>query len=251
MRIRREQARQTEAAEIEAIAASEREHRIVGSIAAATVRIRPAGDGLVDKVSVQQGDHVKKGDMLIQLDSRRAQIALARTEAKVALGEAQFGRVRSLVKQAAVSQEEVAQKEAELKVAQADLNVARQDLGEMRILSPIDGTVGDLSVRAGERVSRDQTLATIVESGALKFHANIPTSALAVYVVGQPVVVRVPVYPKREFTAQVSRIAPTVDPGGTVRIEATLTGDTTGLLPGMTANAGLAPAAPKDGAKQP
>jgi RND family efflux transporter MFP subunit len=254
MRARREQ---TSAAEFaEALEAAEkegslREHRVVGSIAAATLRIRPAGDGLVEQVRVHEGDHVKKGDTLIQLDSRRAQAALARTEARVALAEAQFSRIRELVKQATVSHEEADQKEAELKVAQADLNVAKQDLWEMQIISPIDGTVGDLSVRAGERVSREQTLVTVVESGALKFYASIPSSELAVWAVGQPVTVRLDIYPKRSFAAQISRIAPTVDPGSKVRIEATLTGDTTGLLPGMSANAGLAAAAPKEGAKQP
>jgi RND family efflux transporter MFP subunit len=248
MRARREQTQAAEAAEL---AWALREHRVVGSIAAATLRIQPAGDGLVERVGVHEGDRVKKGDVLIQLDSRRAQAALARTEAKLALAEAQFSRIRELVKQATVSHEEADQKEAELKVAQADLNVAKQDLWEMQIISPIDGTVGDLSVRAGERVTREQTLVTVVESGALKFYASIPSSELAVWAVGQPVTVRLDIYPKRSFAAQISRIAPTVDPGSKVRIEATLTGDTTGLLPGMSANAGLAAAAPKEGAKQP
>lgn len=248
MRVRREQARAAAATE----AASPRERQIVGSIAAATLRIQPAGDGLVDQVRVHEGDRVKKGDVLIQLDSRRAQAALARTEARLALAEAQFSRLRALVKEATVSREELDQKEAELKVAQADLNVAKQDLWEMRLMSPIDGTVGDLSVRAGERVVRGQTLVTVVETGALKFHASIPSSQLGVYAVGQSVNVRVPAYPEREFTAQISRVAPTVDPAtATVRIEATLSGDTAGLVPGMFAKAALTPAEAKDGAKQP
>ncbi|MDB5323845.1 MAG: Antirepressor regulating drug resistance protein [Phycisphaerales bacterium] len=235
----------------EALGRRAAEHRVVGWIAAATLRVRPAGDGLVDQVSVHEGDRVKKGDVLIQLDARRAQTALARTEAKLALAEAQFARVQALAKQATVSQEEVDQKLAELKVAQADLNVAKQDLAETRIFSPIDGTVGEVSVRAGERITRDQTLATVVETGVLKLQASIPLSELAVYAVGQPIAVRVAAYPKRAFTAQISSISPIVDGGSeTVRIDATLTGDTTGLLSNMSATVTSTPAA-KESAKQP
>jgi RND family efflux transporter MFP subunit len=244
---RREQAKAAEG-EFEGV---QREHRVVGWIAAATLRVQPAGDGLVDRVSVREGDHVKKGALLIQLDARRAQTALARTEAKLALAEAQFARVQA--KQATVSHEEVDQKVAELKVAQADLDVVKQDVAETGILSPIDGAVGEISVRAGERITRGQTLATVIETGVLKLQASIPLSELAVYSVGQPVAIRVKTYPNRAFTAQISSISPIVDGGSeTVRIEATLTGDITGLLPNMSATATVAaPAAPKEGAKQP
>lgn len=171
------------------------------------------------------GKSVKSGERLIALDNRNSKDQLAQAQANVAAAAAQAKVANSLVQknkvlleQGFVSQIEyersvadaTAQQEA-LKARQAQLNSAKRLSGDTVITAPSSGVISNRTVEVGQVVSPNQPLMTIVDPAKLEFAANIPAEAQGQISVGQHVPFTVANLPT-QFTGQVARISPQVDP---------------------------------------
>ena len=208
---------------------------LLGRITAETLRLQAAADGAVEQVRVHSGDRVKRGDMLIELDGRRARAGLAQAEAKLQLAEAQVKRVQAAFDNKAAAQAEMDEKRAELQIAQAEIQLRKQDLDETRVLAPFDGMV-QVMAQAGQRVNRGDVLGRLTAAGPLRAAFVIAETDVRRVVVGTPAEVRVAAFPDRVFEGRVVEVSPVVDPAsGTVAASVELKGPTDGLLPGMNA----------------
>jgi RND family efflux transporter MFP subunit len=134
--------------------------------------------GPLDKVYVKEGDDVKKGDPLFEIDPRVARLeveqaaaSLAQAEARHKAAAADQDRAKSLLKANGISREEFDQAAVEaavtsasLKVAQAILDRARLSPESHRILAPVAGRIARVFVDAGNLVAADgaKALATLV-----------------------------------------------------------------------------------------
>jgi HlyD family secretion protein len=109
--------------------------------------------------------------------------------------------------------------EGELGFGRADYTAARVALDKATIRAPIDGTVLQVYVRAGEMSTSasPQPLALVGDLSALRVRAELDERDLGSIEVGQAVSVRTAAFPDREFEGRVSSIAPLVEPG---RLEA-------------------------------
>jgi multidrug efflux system membrane fusion protein len=129
----------------------------LGSVAALkTVLIRSRVDGTLNSVGFTEGDEVKKGDVLAQIDPRPYQAALDQALAKKASDEAQLGNARNdlnrysqLARNQFAAQQQVdtqrttvAQAEANIKADAAMVEAAQLNLDYSRITAPFDGRVG-------------------------------------------------------------------------------------------------------------
>lgn len=150
-----------------------------GRVAAVeTVELRPRVSGYVDRVVYNEGDEVKKGDLLFSIDPRpyratlaraQAQLESARSEARLA--SAQGERAKSLIEAKAISREEFetrsaanAQGTAGVRAAEAAVASAQLDLQFTQVRSPIDGRAGRALITAGNLAQADATLLTTVVS---------------------------------------------------------------------------------------
>ncbi|MGQ9426691.1 efflux RND transporter periplasmic adaptor subunit [Gilvimarinus sp. F26214L] len=150
-----------------------------GRVAAAeTVELRPRVSGYIQKVAFEEGELVKAGALLFQIDPRpyqarvnaaRAELAQARSQFELASSEAK--RTQSLLKSRAVSRElydqrqaAVAGARAHVDAAKAELDAAELDLEYTRVTAPISGRAGRALVTRGNLASADQTLLTTVVS---------------------------------------------------------------------------------------
>jgi len=146
-------------------------------VAPETVELRPRVSGYVDRVAFEEGDEVRKGDLLFVIDPRPYRAALARAEAQLAQARSQAGLARSqnaraaeLLAVNAISREDfesrdagAAQAQAAVHAAEAAVASARLDLQFTAVRSPIDGRVGRALVTAGNLAQADATpLATVV-----------------------------------------------------------------------------------------
>ncbi len=144
-----------------------------------SVNIRPQVSGLITEIKFQDGDQVKKGDILIIIDPRPYQAALKQAEAALATArtKAEFAnnelnRAKSLVNRGAVAERLLDQRSHEFKSANAEiLNAeaqverARIDLDYANIVAPIAGKVSRAEITEGNLVqsgSNAPVLTTIV-----------------------------------------------------------------------------------------
>ena len=91
---------------------------------------------------------------------------------------------------------------------QAALKLAQLDLDSTRIVAPIDGNVGDLAARLGERVAPGERLLTLVPLSAVYVEANFKETQLTRMAPGQAVEVRVDAYPGEKLLGHVDSLAP-------------------------------------------
>jgi membrane fusion protein, macrolide-specific efflux system len=225
------------------------------------VKSRVAGQAL--KVLVDEGDKVRKGQLLLFLDPidfvrnvTRAEQDVEKAETAVDLAEITLKRRRKGLSERGVSQADVdladndlRQKKIALRQARETLATARDQLRFSRIVAPLDGTVTQRTIRPGETVVPgiaatldDRSLLIVSDLSVLLAKADLNQIDVAKVKLGQHVTLTLDALPGRSFTAKVTKIAPaSVLPKGkdveVFPIEAMLDPEGTEVIkPGMTAD---------------
>lgn len=167
-----------------------------GEKPAASARVAPSVAGVVVAVNGVEGQRVGKGDVLFQLDSRAADVA-------VEFAERTVERERRLIQIEGTS-------EKALENAEQQLDAARVQQALLRVQSPLAGTVTRVNVKAGEAVDLSTVMAEVVDLDRLVVSAQVPSAELTELEVGQPAEV-VPSGAVSPLNGIVSFVSPQVD----------------------------------------
>ena len=163
--------------------------------------INPHVEGYITKVYVKSGDHVNAGTPLIQIDPLKQQAAVSGQEAARAAQEAnlrfaqiQLDRERKLFAAGVVPKAEVDNAQtnydaagAQLKSLSEQVNQQQVELHYYRVAAPMDGIVGDIPVRVGDRVAVTTLLTTVDEQGPLEAYIYVPADRARNLKLGLPV----------------------------------------------------------------
>ena len=184
----------------------------VGSMEAnERVELKPEVAGLIEKIYFTEGQRVKKGDKLFDLDSQKEAASLAQTRAEEQLAKSNLERARKLEGTKAISQQDVDQLQSQLDVAIAARRVQEERLVERAIVAPLDGILGPRVVSPGQYVIAGAPLGTLVDASKVKVNFRIPERQLMQVKHGQKGRIRVSAYSERAFEGEVDLIAPEVD----------------------------------------
>jgi membrane fusion protein (multidrug efflux system) len=226
------------------------------------VEIRARVEGYLDKIAYTEGDFVRTGQLLFQLDPQPFQAALdnakgdlARAEAQFANARATLARVRPLAKQNALSQKDLddavaAERSAQAQVqsAKAQTRAAELNLGYTTIKSPLNGLAGKSEFREGSLVTPGPSslLTTVVqldpmwvsfgagENDVLKFRQQKASGQLKGTVSNveiELVLADGSVYPQK---GRIDYVAPTIDQQtGTLAMRAEVPNPNRVLSPGQ------------------
>jgi len=143
-----------------------------------TVDLRPRVSGYIDRVAYQEGQEVKKGDLLFVIDQRpyqaalaQAQAALERARSEAALAQTQNARGQALIDAKVISREEFetrhaasTQSNASVRGAEAAVANARLNLQFTEVRAPISGRAGRALITTGNLAQADTTLLTTLVS---------------------------------------------------------------------------------------
>ncbi|WP_131537721.1 efflux RND transporter periplasmic adaptor subunit [Pedobacter nototheniae] len=149
------------------------------------IDIRPKVDGFIEKIFVDEGAVVKKGQLLFTINApqyqqevRTASAAISSAEADVNAAQLQVNKTKPLVDKDIISKYELdaaqltlQSKKAALAQARASLANAKVNLGYTTITSPVDGVVGSLPFKTGSLVSSSSTQPLTTVSNTSKVYA--------------------------------------------------------------------------------
>ena len=121
--------------------------------------VRPQVGGIIQKRLFTEGSDIKAGQPLFQIDPALYQAALARAEAQLTTLQLKEKRLKELLSDKAVSQQDYDDTSAALKSVQAEVQTARINLKYTTITAPISGRIGKSDVTVGALVTAHQPVA--------------------------------------------------------------------------------------------
>jgi membrane fusion protein (multidrug efflux system) len=199
----------------------------------AEANLVPEAAGQVVQILAEEGDQVRRGQVLAVIRNVNLSAAFSRAEAELLRAEAELEKVIRLHEQGAVSDRDLSDAKYAVRTARASRDEAAGSQSNTQITSPIDGTVSVRDLRYGE-VAGGQRAFQVVDLSRLKVVVRLPERDLADLSVGLPARLT-SVYDEEHVVAgTVTRISPTVDPmTGTVRVTVELDSAQQVLRPGQ------------------
>ncbi len=199
-----------------------------------TAEIATRMSGTVERVLVDVGATVRRGQALVALDANDVAARVAAARAHERLAQRYHRRVESLARDGAASQHELDQATAALEASSAARSEAEAQQAYAVVRAPFDGVVTRRSVDPGDLAAPGRPLLTLVAPGTLKVVADLPAHRAGTLPVGGSVRVRIQGAEAR--VATVTRVVPALGEGSrTFRVEATLSASGEGVLPGSYA----------------
>jgi len=163
--------------------------------------INPQVEGQVTKILVKSGDRVKVGDPLLQIDPLKQEAmvsgqdaARAAQEANVRYAKISLERSQKLYDAGVISKQDFDNAQtsydaavSQLKSLEEQVQQQKVELHYYRVSAPMDGIVGDIPVRVGDRVTVSTLLTTVDEPGALEAYIYVPGARAKELRLGLPV----------------------------------------------------------------
>lgn len=187
----------------------------VGTLVAnESVVLRPEVVGRITDIAFTEGQPVKKGEKLFQIDDRLARAELKQAAANLQLAQLEYERYNKLAGTGAATKRAADQARANLGVAQANHDLAKTRVDYTNISAPFDGVVGLRKVSPGDYVEVGQELANFVSYDPMKVNFTIPETEAGKLKPGQQIDITVEALPGETFSGTVFALDPQLDVGG-------------------------------------
>ena len=205
---------------------------------------------IVLQVLKENGDTVRRGDLLVRLDATSIRDSLASAEAAsraAALAYEQAGRqlermktLRSSGMTSAQAMEDAEIRrnatQSEVEAAKARVVLAQQQMHRTEVRAPFDGIVSDRKVSAGDTAQIGKELVKVIDPASMRFEALVSADHVGEVKAGQAVHFRVQGYGDKEFTGKIRRVNPSANPTTRqVEVLVDFTGETEPKLAGLYA----------------
>lgn len=190
--------------------------------------------GIVQKIGFEDGQDVKKGDLIVQLLADQQIATLQQFQASAANAQIAYDRDSKLIKANTIAQSQVDSDLATWKAAQAQVASQQALIDQYSIRAPFDGHLGIRLVSLGQYLSAGTAVVTLQSLDPIQFDFSMPQQALSQLKVGQTVTATIDAYGSQTFDGKITAISPLVDTQSrNLTIRATFANADRKLLPGM------------------
>ena len=196
--------------------------------------------GEVRKIEFESGDTVKKGDVLIVLESAADRARLQALQATARLSRQEFDRYQRLYKQGSISKSELDNRRSQRDQAMAQAKAQQEQLNYKTVRAPFDGRLGIRKVDLGQYLQPGTPVVSLSQLEPIFVNFSLPEQELSKVEQGFKVRVRLDAFPDETFEGEISAIEPGVDAATrNVSIQASFENPDHKLRPGMFAKVNI------------
>jgi len=138
------------------------------------IELRAQERGYLEKIFVDEGQHVKKGQLLFQIMPRLYEAELQKAQAEVRFAEIEYQNTKRLADSNVVAPNELAMTKAKLDKAKAESALSQVHLQFTEIRAPFDGIIDRFLVRPGSLVSEGDLMTTLSDNSQMWVYFNVP-----------------------------------------------------------------------------
>ena len=189
-------------------------------------------------IHFKDGDSVKKGELIAQLDNTKAKADLDKARSSLALAKSKLKRVQELLKKQpdSMSQQDVEELGEQANLAAADFRQKEALMNDYLLVAPFDGQLTNFTHSVGSKIDGATALVSLIKLDPVEVQYSIGQSDLGNAQLGQNVSIQVDAFVDEAFSGVVDYIAPAVDESsGRVEVHAHVTNPDHRLVPGMFA----------------
>jgi len=169
-------------------------------------------EGRIERIPLKEGDSVKSGDLLIQINADLIRPLFEIAQEQVKRDQIEFERMDNLVKDNATPQRDLDDASTKLAISKANFNEVSARLERTSIYSPTAGQLNDIIVEEGEYVQVGAPVAEVVDNDTVKVVVDMPERDISFFSVGQMVEVFVNVKGRdASMTGEISFISELAD----------------------------------------
>ncbi|MCZ6819340.1 MAG: efflux RND transporter periplasmic adaptor subunit [Calditrichaeota bacterium] len=193
--------------------------------------------GIIEKIFIEEGDYVKKGQLLLQLEPD--ELAFREAKAKVDYEQEKnlYERKKAMSEKQLLSKEEFEMAKFSVAARKLLWQEAKLNLNHTRITAPISGVVGERLRRPGDRIQPSDKLFTVINNDEMIAVIHVPEKEIGVIKKGQKAFIKSQHLGDDQFAGWIKRVSPVVDPqSGTFKVTVGIDNKGKRLRPGMFVN---------------
>ena len=197
-------------------------------------------EGVIEKIHIESGQPVKKGDLLISLNDDVEQADLVSFKAQEELAQSLFKRNQDMWKKKTISETDYDNARSNLLVARANVAQTKARIAKKTIRAPFDGMLGIRHVSTGQYLPPGTMMISLQDYAQLYVDFAVPEKHLPQISVGLEVRLNASAYTDREFAGKVEAVDSKVDETTrNISVRAVLDNEDGLLRPGMYADIDL------------
>ena len=190
--------------------------------------------GILEAINVEQGTHVKRGDVLAEVTSKNVIASYEIAHATLRQAEDGYERIKKVHKSGTVADVKMVEIETQLAKAMAAAKSSEESLEECKVKAPFNGTVSEVFVEQGILVNPGTAIIKLVDLSTIEVAIPVPEAEIGRIKIGQKALIDVPALDLTGLEAHVElKGVTTASPSHTYRCTLVLDETRTDLYPGM------------------
>ena len=184
----------------------------IGSLRAnESVDLTVAVTETVTSIHFEDGQRVKKGDILVEMTSSEEHAMIEEAQSTLTEAKKQYDRVLQASQNGAVARSQLDESRREYETARARLKAVESRLRDRLVKAPFSGVMGLRNISVGALIEPGDIISTLDDDSVMKLDFPVPATFLSTLKEGIRVVARAPAFEDREFEGEIASIGTRID----------------------------------------